>query len=65
MREEQEKKKKRKTPWHRKSKVETEIYDNNKNCDWGEKKKLKSLFRIFSANKINYCNRGQKRKKKK
>ena len=37
--------------------VEAEVYNNNKKCDWG-KKKLKSLIRFHSANKIDSYNRG-------
>jgi len=44
--------------------VEAEVYNNNKKCDWG-KKKLKSLIRFHSANKINNYNReGEKEKKR-
>ena len=37
--------------------IEAEVYNNNK--EWnGRKKKLKSLIRFHSANKINNYNRG-------
>ena len=47
--------------------IEAEVYNNNK--EWnGRKKKLKSLIRFHSANKINNYNRvgvkGKKKKKK-
>ena len=42
--------------------VEAEVYTNNKKCDCGEKKNLKSLIRFHSANKID--NREKKREKK-
>ena len=35
--------------------VEAEVYDNNKTCDWGgKKKKLKNLIGFLSANKIKH-----------
>ena len=37
--------------------LEAEVYDNNKKCDWGEKK-LKSLIGFLSAHKINNYNGG-------
>ena len=44
--------------------IEAEVYNNNK--EWnGRKKKLKSLIRFHSANKINNYNRGGKKKQKK
>ena len=43
--------------------IEAEVYNNNK--EWnGRKKKLKSLIRFHSANKINNYNRGGGRKRK-
>ena len=46
--------------------VEAEIYDNNKKCDWGKrKKKLKSLTGFLSANKIDIYNRGREKEKMK
>ena len=39
-----------------KAQLEAEDYNNNKKCDW-KKKKLKSLIRFHSANKINYNGR--------
>ena len=44
-----------------KTNLEAEIYDNNKKCDLGKrkKKKLKSLIGFLSANKINNYNRGE------
>ena len=46
--------------------VEAEVYNNNKKCDWGKKKKkLKSLIGFLSANEINNYNRvGGKGKEK-
>ena len=43
--------------------VGAEVHNNNKKCDWGEKK-LKSLIGFHSANKIDNCNRGGKKEKK-
>jgi len=43
--------------------VESEVYNNNKKCDWGGKK-LKSLIRFHSANKINNYTRGWEKGKK-
>ena len=43
--------------------VEAEVYNNNKKCDWGGKK-LKSLIRFHSANKINNYTRGWEKGKK-
>ena len=44
--------------------VEAEVYNNNKKCDWGEKK-LKSLVRFHNANKINnYIGRGGEKQPK-
>ena len=37
--------------------VEAEFCNNNKKCDWGKKKKLKSLIGFHSANKIDNYNR--------
>ena len=39
--------------------VGAEVHNNNKKCDWGEKK-LKSLIGFHSANKIDNYNRGGK-----
>ena len=44
--------------------IEAEVYKNNKKCD-REKKKLKSLIKFHSANKIDNYNRGEKEKEKK
>ena len=44
--------------------VEAKVY-NDKKCDWGKKKKLKSLIRFHSGNKINNSNRGGGKGKKK
>jgi len=51
----EKRKEKKKTPEKCKSPVEAEAYNNNKNCDW-EKKKLKSLNRFRSGNKIDNYN---------
>ena len=40
-----------------KTNIEAEVYDNNKKCDW--KKKLKSLIRFHTANKIDNYNWGR------
>ena len=48
-----------------KAQLEAEVYNNNKKCDWEKKKKLQSLIRFHSANKIdNYNREGEKKKKK-
>ena len=44
--------------------VEAEVYNNNKKCDWGGKK-LKSLIRFHSDNKIDNYNRGRQKRKEK
>ena len=44
--------------------VETEVYNNNKNVTEGEKK-LKSLIRFHSANKMGNYKGGQEGKKNK
>ena len=48
--------------------VEAEVYNNNKRYDWEKKekknKKLKSLIRFLSANKIDNYNRGGGKEKK-
>ena len=43
--------------------IEAEVYKNNKKCD-REKKKLKSLIKFHSANKIDNYNRGGEKKSK-
>ena len=43
--------------------VEAEVYSSNKKCDW-EKKKLRSLSRFHSANKIDNYNREEGGEKK-
>ena len=43
--------------------VETEVYSNNKNVTEGEKK-LKSLIRFHSANKIGHYSRGGGKERK-
>jgi len=46
--------------------LKAEVYDNNKKCDWGKKrKKLKSLIGFLSANKIDNYNRGGEKGKRK
>ena len=40
--------------------VEAEVYNNNKKCDW--EKKLKSLIRFHSANKVDNYNGARGRK---
>ena len=59
-----EKKKKENSTELWKPNIEAEVY-NNKKCDWEREKKLKSLIRFHSANKIGNYNRGGKRKEKK
>ena len=46
-----------------KSNVEAEVYNDNRKCDWGKRKKFKNLIRFHSANKIDNYNRGGKKKK--
>ena len=44
--------------------VGAEVYNNNKKCDWGERKKnkkLKSLIGFLSANEIDNYKRGRKK----
>ena len=55
------KKKKENSTELQKPNVEAEVYNNNKKCDWGEKK-LKSLITFHSANKIDNYNRKGKKK---
>ena len=64
MEEEREKEKKENSTELQRPKVEAEVYNNNKNCDWKKTKKLKSLIRFHSANKIDNYNRGGGEKKK-
>ena len=48
--------------------VDAEVYNNNKNCDWEKKRKkekLKSFIRFHIANKIDNCNGGGVKEKKK
>ena len=65
MEEERKKGKKESSTEPQKPNIEAEVYNNNKKCDWG-KRKLKSLIRFHSANKIdNYNREGKKGKRKK
>ena len=41
--------------------AEAEVYNNNKKCDWGGKKKTSKLNRFHSALKIDSYSRGEKR----
>ena len=58
------KKKKKNSTELQKPNAEAEVYNSNKKM-WLRKKKLKSLIRFHSANKINNYNRGGKKGKKK
>ena len=55
----EERKKKENSTELQKPNIEAEVYDNDKKYDWGEKKKLKSLIRFHSANKIHNYNVGE------
>ena len=59
-------KKEKNSEEQQKPNTEAEVYDNNKKCDWGKrKKKFKSLIGFLSANKINnYNGAGEGRRKK-
>ena len=61
----EKRKRKENSPELQKPNVETEVYSNNKKCDWGKKRKFKSLIGFHSANKVNNYNRGGKKRKKK
>ena len=60
----EEERKKENSTERQKPNVEAEVYNNYKNVTEG-KKKLKSLIRFHSANKINNYNRGGKKERKK
>ena len=61
-----EKKKEENSSEQQKPNIEAEVYDNNKKCDWGKrKKKFKSLIGFLSVNKINNYNRGGEKEKEK
>ena len=55
LRKEKRKKKEENSTELQKPNIETEVYNNNKKCDW-KKKKLKSLIGFHSANKIEKYN---------
>ena len=61
-------KKEKNSEEQQKPNTEAEVYDNNKKCDWDQKKRkkkqLKNLIGFLSANKMdNYNREGKKRKK--
>ena len=61
----EEERKKENTTELQKPNVEAEVFNNSENVTEGNKKKLKSLIRFHSANKIdNYNREGRKRGKK-
>ena len=64
MEEERKKEKKENFTELQKPNIEAEVYSNNKKCN-GREKKLKSLIRCLSANKINNYNEGGKKRKRK